>query len=97
MSESFDPMTQVPKTDEQVLQCFKCGKKSDIWKTQWGLYQVLRMQGKTLVEAYEDVLVSSLPQSVKDELHIAYRPTPSDSAAELGYAAPAPPGAAGPR
>jgi len=52
----FDPMLDIPKTDEEVKAALAVGK-SELGATAcWGLYRVYRRQGDGLLEAYKKAL-----------------------------------------
>lgn len=54
----FDPMTEVPKTDEQAKDAIFFGKDDLVAKCGWGLYQIFRERdGLSVLQAYEKVLL----------------------------------------
>lgn len=56
-TEAFDPMTQVPKTDEQAVTALRYGRSPLTGSCLVGLFQVYRAQGKPLLDAYEKALL----------------------------------------
>jgi hypothetical protein len=52
----FDPMLDIPKTDEEVKAALAVGKSKLGATACWGLYRVYRQQGNDLLEAYKKVL-----------------------------------------
>lgn len=55
---NFDPMVQVPETDEQAMQAISHGKDELIGKSGCGLYLIYRQRdGMSVLQAYEEVLL----------------------------------------
>lgn len=52
----FDPMLDVPKTDEQVEIALRFNKPDIAGKILIGIYNCGRGEGKSLIEAYKEAL-----------------------------------------
>ena len=53
----FDPMTDVPETDEQVEIALQYGRDPIVGSSLVGIYQCRRAQGASVLEAYKAVLL----------------------------------------
>jgi len=70
----FDPMGDVPKTDEQARVAIEHGKDKDVVRSALGLYRARRMQGDSVLDAYEVALRAMLGEADQSQA----QPAPSD-------------------
>lgn len=66
----FDPMSEVPTTDEQAREAIYFGKSVDLANPGWGLYQIYRERdGMSVLQSYEKVLLLFIGR-MEDAYHI---------------------------
>ena len=59
----YDPMQSVPTTVEQVKTALYYGKDPETGEILVSLFKVLMLQGMSLLEAYEETLLTHLGRS----------------------------------
>lgn len=55
----FDPMTDIPETDEQAEQALRHGRDPSIGNSLAGIYRCQRAMGSSLLEAYGGSVVGT--------------------------------------
>lgn len=66
-SNSFDPMTSIPSSDEEVKLCFEYQQEGITSRCKYGLYKIYKdYDGLSLLEAYKKVLLKSIGEKIND-------------------------------